>query len=408
MGRKKNLLPSIDSENILYFTGLICFMLLSLQYETYWTFHGKIVMLLQWGSLLFLSMHLLFAISKYRRMGEISTLIFCLFVSIIVGTNSHQWYQIVVGFLLVFGSKDIGFRNIIKVYVLVGGTFWFITVLGSQLGYVKNVQDDVNSIRDIIFESTTRRWCLGYRWSTNMANHIFFVLLAYFYSVDGKLEHKDLAVTAAILFVVVYFADCRLSGICIFLILISSVVCKVLYCKKIILGRTLKKFFILSVPIFLIISIVTIALYDSNNIEWYTINMFFSNRLTITKEMLTQYGIPWLGQYFKVYSSARDDGELYNYIDSSYWQMLLIYGVIYTSLVLLGYIILSIHATKKADYALLFAILIAGISGIIAQHFMEFYMNPLLLGIFAKKGSSTININSSVLYHGDIIEKKSY
>ena len=110
--------------------------------------------------------------------------------------------------------------------------------------------------------------------------------------------------------------------------------------------------------------------------------MILSYRLRIGQEAILNDGVPLWGQYYKLYG-GESDSNLYNFIDSSYLQLLVIYGLVYTIIIIGAFVYLSYKSYRRHNYVLLLALFIAGISGAIAQHFIQFFMNPLLLLLFA-------------------------
>jgi hypothetical protein len=82
-----------------------------------------------------------------------------------------------------------------------------------------------------------------------------------------------------------------------------------------------------------------------------------------------------------------NSGALYNFIDSSYLQLIVLYGIVYTVIYLLLFSIVGYQSYKRCDRVILVALLVAGFSGIISQHFLQIYMNPLLVALTAKHSS---------------------
>ena len=113
-----------------------------------------------------------------------------------------------------------------------------------------------------------------------------------------------------------------------------------------------------------------------------------SGRLRIGQEALDSAGVSFLGQVFVMFSSARSDGANYNYVDCSYLQLLIIYGFVYTVLIISAYIVIVRQALRRGDILLVIAVITAAISGLIAQHFIEIYMNPFLIALFASHQES--------------------
>ena len=121
---------------------------------------------------------------------------------------------------------------------------------------------------------------------------------------------------------------------------------------------------------------------------WVIINTLFSGRLRIGHEAMADYGTKLFGQYYVQYG-GQNAGDYYNFIDSSYIQLVVIYGIVYTALFIIAFIVVAYKAYKRKDMVLLLAIFVAGISGAIAQHFLQIYMNPLLLALTTKHNRVT-------------------
>ena len=123
------------------------------------------------------------------------------------------------------------------------------------------------------------------------------------------------------------------------------------------------------------------AAYEPTNLTWIAIDLVLSGRLDFGQEALSNYGIPLLGQLYRL-QGGEIDANMYNFIDSSYLQLFIIYGLFYTFLILIAYCIFGYQSYLRRDYVILIALFVAGISGAIAQHFIQFFMNPLLLLLF--------------------------
>ena len=122
--------------------------------------------------------------------------------------------------------------------------------------------------------------------------------------------------------------------------------------------------------------------YDEADPNWIIVDVALSGRLHISQEALDKEGYTWFGQEYELIGGEADE-NLYNYIDSSYLQALVIYGIVFSILLLLSYIFIVGQAYKRKDYTFLYAIIVVGISGAIAQHFLQVYMNPLWLALTA-------------------------
>jgi len=365
----------------LYFIGLVLYMLRYLDYETRWEIPEMLSLAMLLLSFVFLFIQLLQAFPKYSP-REVPVVVFAFLVTLVAGFNSDMLEPLLGTFLLVCGAKGIEFRKIAKVFLVVGGTFCAVTVIASLMGVIENLTDKIDGERESLVTNFQRQ-CLGYGWSTNMANHVFFIILAYFFWVGRLLKFKEIVIFLALTLWVLGRTDSRLSTACIVLLLIFSILYRFRLFQRLILSKPIALLFVAAIPFFAFISYYVTAAYDSKSIEWMVADALLSGRLRIGQEALDDVGVSLLGQVFVMFSSARSDGANYNYVDCSYLQLLIIYGFVYTILLVWAYIIIVRQALKRSDILLVIAVITAAISGLIAQHFIEIYMNPFLIALFA-------------------------
>ena len=153
--------------------------------------------------------------------------------------------------------------------------------------------------------------------------------------------------------------------------------------KRFLEGKVVSIFLIVSIPFFALLSFYATAAYDESDLLWFGADILLSGRLHIGQEALDTAGISIWGQFYEMFSSARSDGNSYNYIDCSYIQLCVIYGLVYTALLICAYTVICRNAYRRRDFILMYSVFFAGISGMIAQHFIEMYMNPFLIALFA-------------------------
>ena len=361
------------------------YLIRQLPNETMLETHGifDVVTLLIIGTCLVPNM--MVSIPKYSK--NILPLIYISFVTlVIVGFNTTTLYHQIILFLLVFGAKGVSFRKITKVYLIVGGSFCAITVLLSLIGFIPNIVDDFFTREAVLSGGAAERQCLGYRWSTNMSNHVFFLLATFFYYRQGFLSLIEIFIIGAISYWVLARTDCRLGALCELLIIILALIFRFKLIKR---NRKRKekllfKLMIVAIPLFTILSYCVVSVYDESKAFWLVADVLLSGRLSLSRYPLDKIGIPLMGQEYEMFGSVRDDGSNYNFIDNSYMQLLIIYGLIYTILLCAAYTYISRKAYLRKDYVLICTIMIIGVSALISQHFIEMYMNPFVIALFAK------------------------
>ena len=377
-----------SSEGI-YFCGLSLYILLYMQYETRWDYGEMISWMMEMLAMLCLIVHAALTFPHFEKAKEKLIFVVTLLISGVVGLNAghikggNYLYIVSIAFLLVFGARNIDFRKILKVYLYIGGVYCAVTVCASLMGIIENLSDTQDRDEAIGVIDDADRFCLGYGWSTNMANHVFFVLLIYFYYVGRTLKLKELLAFFLITMFVYSYTISRLSTACVFLMILFSLFYRTNFGKRFLEGKVVSIFLIVSIPFFALLSFYATAAYDESDLLWFGADILLSGRLRIGQEALDTAGISIWGQFYEMFSSARSDGNSYNYIDCSYIQLCVIYGLVYTALLICAYTVICRNAYRRRDFILMYSVFFAGISGMIAQHFIEMYMNPFLIALFA-------------------------
>ena len=376
----------------LYFSGLILYILLHLQYETQWDYGSGISWAMKMIIFFLLFMQSILSFPHYKQPIEKTVYILSLVITCVVGVNAgsrtgeNYLYDLSIVFMLVFGAINIDFRKIVKIYLIVGGIYCTVTVFASFMGIIPNLKDvDTRDPEEAIgIVEYGNRMSLGYGWSTNMANHVFFILLAYFYWVHRWLKKKEMLLFLIITIGVFNYTNSRLSTLCVLMMLVVTMLYKNKIGKKLLINKYAGIFLIFCIPLFAYISYYVTDAFNERDLKWMMIDVLLSGRLSLGKEAFETAGIPLWGQFYEMFGSVRDYGAAYNYLDNSYVQLLVINGLIYTGLLVIAYMYIMKEAYRRRDFLLMYSIFFAGVSGLIAQHFIEMYMNPFLIALFAK------------------------
>ena len=336
--------------------------------------------------LVIITIQLIIAFPKYETLEkQIILLVFFFVILIGIGTQ-NRFGTIYSLFALIVGAKNIDFKSILNVYYKTGAILCITVVLFSYFGIIENRAVLVEGHG--LLETSTIRYCMGYIWPTDFATHVFFILLAYWIAKDGRMTFLHYFTFSIIIYIVYRLSDSKLGCGCMILLLFFSCVLRlrqwlVLKFSNIDNYSFIKKILWMSyIPFLFAIMAYISSSYDEADPNWIIVDVALSGRLHISQEALDKEGYTWFGQEYELIGGEADE-NLYNYIDSSYLQALVIYGIVFSILLLLSYIFIVGQAYRRKDYTFLYAIIVVGISGAIAQHFLQVYMNPLWLALTA-------------------------
>lgn len=288
--------------------------------------------------------------------------------------------------VMVIGARNINFDKILKAYltIVIGGLV--VAFVAAMLGII----EDIYSER-YIFSICIKAHSFGIINTTDFAAHIFFASLVIFYLRRNRQQWFDyvFAVGGAIwLFFVTHARlDCGCMIIMALLFAIGDIAAKAEECSSFgkafdFLHARLYPFVMpaLTAGIF-ILSLV----YSAENKIINLINNITSYRLSYAHIDFKRRSITLFGQHIKMYGWGRGKGvpetEGYTFIDISYQQVLLCYGVVSLAALLSIYVYMALKNKKNRHF--LYCILLIAINCTIAHHLHELAYNPFTLAFWA-------------------------
>lgn len=380
MGHKRDVTSLWES---LYFSGLLLFVLCHLTKNAYCEFPDLLSSALKIISMSIIFTHILVTIHKWnKKMQFVFFVVETLAIVTAINTQSGFSHILLLMPMLIFGANDIKLSKIIYYVFLINLTFFITVILCSLIGLLEDRHIEAYGRESFLEDFSGIRHSFGYCWPTNLANHVFYILLLFWVIKNGILTKFQYIIYIFASYFIILFTDSRLSASCILLIVVISLFFS-LYKKNPILSHPKLTFcFVFSIPFFCVISLYVAFAYDPLSPFWALLNVLLSNRLTISQEAILNDGIPPFGQPY-ILEGGDMAGDFYNYIDNAYIQNMIIWGWIYSFLFYIAYFVACKKYHKLGDVAMLFGVFVAGLSGLIAQHFSELFVNPLILGLFA-------------------------
>lgn len=374
---------------ILYAIGLVSFILCFMEIEVSWSYPMRAFKYL---SLATITVHLLLWLRNYSS-KQLLFIILALFIVGITGYNSHQLDLLYLSFALVIGAKDIDFFKILKVCFITGFVICLISIIGSWVGLIENKAYHISiDTMDMMGADSTKRYCYGYAWPTDCANHISFLSLVYWLKKGGLLNMIEMLLFIFAFWFVFEINKTRQASLIILIMILLSIYLKYLERRQRIPSKLFLKILVFSIPFCAALSLFTTLAYDEGDLFWVAVDLVFSTRLSLGLDAIEQYGIPWLGQYILMVGA--DAGMMeYNYVDSSYLQAYLLWGIVLTTILIIIFVKINYSAYKRKDYVFLFAVLLAGLSGISSQFLFQIYFCPLLLALFAQHSNRNLEYN---------------
>lgn len=303
-----------------------------------------------------------------------------LFLSIIVTITSGN-KDIFFLILLIVGAKDVSFERIVKLFFVLGTIMLTFTVISSLFGVIKNL---------MFFRGASRRYSLGMIYPTNLAAMIFYLMVGYCYLKEKFLSVLDYLTMFIILVITFLLTATRLNAlIMLFLLIIMVIYQRFTSDKSTKFERLLIKYSWLGMPVaFVIIGWLT-SIYDPENRLTSLINHVLSGRLDLGHFALNSHNITMFGQFIPQngwggLSGANPSKDFsYFFIDSSFLRLLLMYGIIFTIVVVLGFVIITKKLLRNQNVLIPLLLLVVAVSSMFDANLLEISVNPFLWIFFA-------------------------
>ena len=248
---------------------------------------------------------------------------------------------------LFVGTIVVNAKTIIMTSFLTKSIVLFSTVFFSQLGI----------IQDFVFsEGHRNRHGLGFSWTTT--SHILFlhILLEYIYLRREKTTIIEYVIMELLNWWFYKMTDTSMTFYIITLFVVYFIFTKIEkekfhYFKKIAV-------YALTVPyLCALVSVSAQYFYKQGNKIWDLIDQLVHGRLYFGHKGITDYGLSLLGTHVEwIGFSAREMKGEYNYIDCSYLQVAIEYGLLFLLLVLMVYTVILYRGLKNKDYYLMAAV----------------------------------------------------
>lgn len=309
------------------------------------------------------------------------SIIYSTLLLIIAGLISYitsGWYVIMVLAILLINMKNINIRKLIIIWIIEISILMLFIAISYKLGVIGETM--VSWDRDTGID----RYTLGYNYTTFSSNYFFHLTIFYLYIKGNSIKYLELGVLALLNIYLYNFTNTKSAVTYSILAIILVIIIKKFNISK---GVSYINKFSMIVGGFVAGLLTYIYKYDWAIIS--EINVILSGRLYYGYKGIEEYGITLFGQKITWINEVILDSELqYNYIDSSYLNILFNYGIIVLLFVMLGYYVFGKkNLSNDIYYSLL--ILIITLHSMFDPQLIEIMYNPsiLLLGYVITKSS---------------------
>lgn len=318
---------------------------------------------------------------NYNRMDIL--LVFIIGSTILFNVSRNGYVELEILLLLIIGAKDIDFQKIVRIYFIITAVLLFITIIAALSGKIENLV--------YLQEGRRSRIALGIGYPTDFSAYVFYGVIAYIYIRSKKLKYLELAVLFALGIGVYFITDARLNTVCISMAVFIFTYLKIRqdYGRKI-----NKEYRINGIWSFLLalspvlcgaFMIVCSILYSSGSTITNLLDRVLNYRLYQGNKAIDIYGFTMWGQNIPMqgYGGSTELPKHYFFLDSSYLNIVMQYGLLIFGIVLFIWIVISFKAREEKNWFLLWIVAIISVQCMIEHHMLEVAYNPFLWAVFA-------------------------
>ena len=237
---------------------------------------------------------------------------------------------------------NVDMKVVLRTYVVVVGILVVAVFLLSLVGIVPNLQYN---------RAGVIRNSFGFIYPTDFASHCFYLFLAISYLLKDKFIWTRSLFGVLLSAFIIKYCDARLNALSI---LLATVIFIYFYYSN---GKKLKIFALLPYSAVVFASTVT---YLSYKFSWsnpflVSVNKLITGRLALGRNAFDTFGVHLFGTRNVQFigSGGKTESVIgYNYVDSSYVQMLFTYGIVPVVLLLIIYVVASRKQYKDGQYLL--------------------------------------------------------
>ena len=318
--------------------------------------------------------------------------------------------------LFIILLMDIDFRKLIAVYITVIGASLIVVFVASNLSILNHLSytTDSGAVRN----------SFGVNYPTDFAAYILFFCLAWAYYRKEKITYIEIGVFYGLAYFIWHYCIARTSTLCLIVLSTFLLIYKtlILICKKNAIkpwGRhanILSFPLTLAIPICSIFAIVSAYYFNAGNPLHQKLNSLLSGRLELGSSTFKHYDVTLFGQSIDMYGNGgytfpwfnfTAEGALgYNFIDSSYLNILFRFGLFVFLCTMLLFWLASISARKRQDYITLFILAILAVHCLIEHHMLDLQYNPFIF-IFLASHTNTAKTADNEAKTANTLSKKS-
>lgn len=326
-----------------------------------------------------------FLLNNLVRKNTLLLYIVLAFLGVVVMLSSSRISATVLVVAFVAAGRSIKSDKILKRYFAAVLSTIIFTLILYALGIYAY---------DVMISGERTRLYLGFTYTTNLPNYFFHLLLVYFVIKKSEIGVRDTVLIVLFNWYIYKLTDTKAVYYEVLLLLLLMWGLRIV--PAIYKGWVFRVGTLTAMPILAVLSIWLSFIYTPSNSILLFLNKILTTRLSLGHLALERYGLTWFGTKTEWVTGRYgiERMEEYFYVDSSYLNIALSFGVVTLVLVIIGFFILNRKALNEQRYVLCVALLMLAVHSFSDPQLFELRYDPFLLlvgtAIF-RRGTLPIN-----------------
>lgn len=305
-------------------------------------------------------------------------IILVLFITFIAEYNGMSYFISSMP-IFIYCARNIPFDKVIKLTLIITTICMLIIVVGSRIGLLTDY---------IYYNQGRTRHSLGFSYSLIPACFARNITFLKIYKDKEKIKWKSLVFLLIFNIYIFQYTNARLNFGLSIVILLIAIIFKI-NSNIVIKNKLVSIGMVTSFISCFLISVLLVVNYNPSKPGYFFLNNVLNNRLKYAYAGIATCGISFWGKEIEMVGSGLTlSGELrniseYNYIDCSYIQMLINYGVLATLIILFLLTLTIYECYKDKDYYLMTILTLLALHMMIDDYVIQLGYNTfiLLIGI---------------------------
>lgn len=368
----ENIKNKLFDTETLFMTGLFLYLVQSFLSKTTFTIGSDTETIYQMIRYLSYGLCILSVCTKTISERYLITAVAVLGLSFIIAWKTTDKTILFMVIVALAGYQQ-NYKKIIRMSFWVYAILFVLICIFSHTGIISNYVSDL---------LTRERDFFGFTWATIPQTYILFISVLYVCMREAKITYPEILILLVISSFFFRKTDARFVYLITVLFLVCTAVIKLFHITEI-HSNGFRKFLLYLPVVICLFTIGMYMLYNPENATWQAVNKALTSRMQLGYDALIRYGISFFGQHIVLkghsVNSVALDNSLYNYVDSSYLQITLLYGIAGMAMIIAGVTYLMHQCLKYNKLYLLAAILCILVLSITEDVLLKMGINLFIL-----------------------------